>query len=229
MYTIYLRTNKVTGIQYVGQTKNFKRRERDWKRFDEIYGNNYLTEEREKYGLENFNVVVIDHCETREEAWELEQFYIKELNTKYPDGYNMSDGGVGTKGIVVTEKTREKQRNKKLGKHHSEETKRKMSEAHKGENCHWYGKHFSEEHKRKLSDAKKGIKYSEKHREKIADGHKKPILQIDKTTGEVIREWKSATDVNKELGLNKSHITACCKGKLKSVGGYIWKYKNEGN
>ena len=34
------------------------------------------------------------------------------------------------------------------GKHHSEETKRKLSEAAKG-------KHFSDEHKRKISEAKK--------------------------------------------------------------------------
>jgi len=41
------------------------------------------------------------------------------------------------------------------GKHHSEETKHKMSEAMKGENSPFYGKHFSEEHKRKISEARK--------------------------------------------------------------------------
>lgn len=40
--------------------------------------------------------------------------------------------------------------------HHSEETKRKQSETHKGEKNPMYGKSFSEEHKRKMSEAKKG-------------------------------------------------------------------------
>jgi hypothetical protein len=44
------------------------------------------------------------------------------------------------------------------GTHHSEETKRKISDAHKGENHHNYGKHLSEETKRKLSVAQKGEK-----------------------------------------------------------------------
>ncbi len=42
------------------------------------------------------------------------------------------------------------------GKHHSEETKKKISEAKKGENHPFYGKHFSEETKRKMSEAQKG-------------------------------------------------------------------------
>jgi hypothetical protein len=42
------------------------------------------------------------------------------------------------------------------GKSHSEQTKRKMSEAQKGENNHNYGKSASNETKRKISEAKKG-------------------------------------------------------------------------
>lgn len=40
------------------------------------------------------------------------------------------------------------------GKHHSEEAKRKNSEAHKGNNI-WLGKHHTEESKRKISEARK--------------------------------------------------------------------------
>lgn len=25
-------------------------------------------------------------------------------------------------------------------------------------------------------------------------------------------------------GINQGHISQCCKGKLKSAGGFIWKY-----
>lgn len=45
------------------------------------------------------------------------------------------------------------------GKHHSDESKRKMSEANKGENAPWYGKHFSDEHKHKISEQSKSRKW----------------------------------------------------------------------
>lgn len=212
-YTIYLRTNKINGMQYVGETENFDRREKEWKCLKKNYANWYITEERNKYGLDNFNVVIINHCETQEEAYELEEKYIKELGTKYPEGYNMTDGGAGLKGY-----------------NHLQETKKKISETHKG-------KKMSEEHKKKLSEANKGKnnpfygkKHSKETREKIIKTRdKKPVVQIDRINGEIIKIWDSARDVEKELDINHSTIVACCKGKYgyKSAYGYMWKYKNE--
>ena len=49
------------------------------------------------------------------------------------------------------------------GKHHSEESKKKMSEAKKGEKHPMYGKHLSEETRRKISEAEKGKLTGEKH------------------------------------------------------------------
>ena len=53
MKTIYLRTNLANGKQYVGQTKDLKRRERDWRKLKTNYSNKELNEDRIKYGLEN--------------------------------------------------------------------------------------------------------------------------------------------------------------------------------
>lgn len=44
----------------------------------------------------------------------------------------------------------------KKGKHHSEETRKKMSESNKGKSPWNKGKHYSEETRKKLSDAFKG-------------------------------------------------------------------------
>jgi hypothetical protein len=41
----------------------------------------------------------------------------------------------------------------------SEETKRKLSEAMKGDKGHWFGKHLSEETRNKMSEAKRGEKH----------------------------------------------------------------------
>lgn len=53
-----------------------------------------------------------------------------------------------------------------FGKHTSEETKQKISDAQKGEKSHFYGKHHPKETRKKISDAKKGKKVTEKTRKK---------------------------------------------------------------
>ena len=54
----------------------------------------------------------------------------------------------------------------------------------------------------------------------------RPILQYSKS-GEFIIEWPGAHEVERVLGINNANIIACCKGKLKSSGGFIWKYKEK--
>ena len=68
----------------------------------------------------------------------------------------------------------------KAGKHCSGETKRKMSDAKKGEKCYMYGKPKSDETRRKMSDAKKGKPSnwkgkhpSEETRQKISENNRR--------------------------------------------------------
>lgn len=52
------------------------------------------------------------------------------------------------------------------------------------------------------------------------------ILQYSKS-GEFIREWQSAAEVERELNINHSNIAACCKCKRNFAGDYRWRYKEE--
>ena len=90
----------------------------------------------------------------------------------------------------------------------TEETKRKISESMTGEKAYWYGKHLSDETRRKMSESK-GVN---------------GILQYSKT-GEFIAEYPSTMEAERHTGCSHGHICECCKGKLKSTGGYIWRYK----
>ena len=90
----------------------------------------------------------------------------------------------------------------------TDETKKKISEALSGEKAYWYGKHFSEEHKKKISESM-GVN---------------GILQFSKN-GEFIAEYPSTHEAEKHTGCNQGNISSCCKGKRKSAGGFIWKYK----
>lgn len=116
IYTVYLRTNKINGKQYVGQTKNFRKRENCWNCYKELYANKLITEDRNKYGLENFETTVLAETEDKAEAWKLERQFVKQFNTKVPNGYNISDGGKGPVGTVHSEETKHKWSLAKIGK-----------------------------------------------------------------------------------------------------------------
>ena len=91
----------------------------------------------------------------------------------------------------------------------SEEYRKKMSEALTGENNPFYGKHLSEEHKNKISQSL-GVN---------------GILQYSKD-GIFIAEYPSTMEAERLTGCNHSNICKCCKGKYKSTGGFIWRYKD---
>lgn len=52
----------------------------------------------------------------------------------------------------------------------------------------------------------------------------KAVLQIDKDTNEVIKEFPSLSQVYRETGFAQGNISKCCNGKYKQMYGYIWKY-----
>jgi group I intron endonuclease len=84
-----------------------------------------------KYGAENFSVVELARADTWEALCQLEIEAIERLGTFAPGGYNLTRGGDGFTG------------------RHSAESRRKMSQSHKG-------KIRTEEHKRSLSAALMG-------------------------------------------------------------------------
>ena len=49
------------------------------------------------------------------------------------------------------------------------------------------------------------------------------ILQLTKD-GTLIKEWPSACEAGRQLGIAQQSICQCCKGRLKSVGGFVWRY-----
>jgi group I intron endonuclease len=113
-----------------------------------------------------------------------------------------------------------------FGKKHSLETKIKMSESLKGERHPLFGKKHSQETVQKMSKAKKGKNhplFGKKHSQETIRKMSKSIAQLSKNN-EFIKEWNSASDASKQLKIDRSSITKCCKGKLNSTGGFKWRY-----
>lgn len=163
--------------------------------------------------------------------------------------------GKANKGHSVSLETRQKISKKLTGTKLSEETKQKLSiigkknftpemkqkliEANKN-------KIITQETKDKISQSKKGKKFSEEHKKNLSKAKQRkqsprkgqhlteeqklklsiPVNQYD-MDGNFIKSWVSATIAMQELNIHKSNITACCKKRKKSAGGFIWKYAEE--
>ena len=53
----------------------------------------------------------------------------------------------------------------------------------------------------------------------------KRVLQLS-LTGEFIREWESTRECGRN-GFKQSHVSACCRGKLKQYKGFKWMYADD--
>ena len=86
----------------------------------------------------------------------------------YDPKFNFTRGGEGSNGFKHSEESKRKISDAHKGKTHSEETKKKMSERQKGENHPFYGKTHSEETKKKISESlnTSGYLYVYKHKKK---------------------------------------------------------------
>lgn len=108
------------------------------------------------------------------------------------------------------------------GKTHSEESLAKMRSSSTG-------KKASDETRRKMSESHKGLLSGEKNPMYGVTGSKhhaaKSVEQYTKD-GAFVRRWGAIADIERELGIAHNSVSRCCKGKLKSCGGFIWRYSN---
>ena len=193
IYCVYVARNILNRKPYVGQTNDFDGRKRDhrYAKKDTHFHNAIR-----KYGWQMFDWGILKDGLTKPLADFWEKHYIKEFNC-VDNGYNMTEGGEGSIGLVHTEKTRKKMsRTRKgvpktdehkqniskalMGENHpswgkspSDETRDKMSKSQTGRKGGMLGKSHSKATKQRLSDVNKGKTLTDEHRKKISDAHRK--------------------------------------------------------
>jgi len=169
----------------------------------------------------NDQIIIVHQDLSREEAKKLEIEYIAKFKRKCDGGIliNLTIGGDGRNGDKA-----------------SEETKRKMSEAHKG-------KIIKPESVIKMVETRKANgsfvpteetrqKMSEIGKENAKYGSKNPaarsILAYDRQ-GNLIGEYETAREAAKVLNIGQcwKHIPAVCKGHRKHTCGYVFRYCEE--
>ena len=175
---IYKLQNKINGKIYIGKTiKEVEQRIAEHLKTKSLIG-----KALRKYGLQSFDIFIMDLADDNETLNEKERYWIKFHDCKAPNGYNLTDGGDGfSPGTNLSQETKNKIRNSHLGKPRSEETKKKISIAHKGKKLSQEhrdnaskslkGRIFSEEHRNKISKALKGKKHTQEQIEANRKGH----------------------------------------------------------
>jgi group I intron endonuclease len=165
---IRLDTNQVF---YIGKGHGNRYKDRSMR-------NKYFNNVVNKVGMDNIKIEIIENELDEQTAFEKEKYYIKyyrELGHKLT---NMTDGGEGSSNWYSFLSDEEKQKHKEvsksfLGKHHTEETKKKMSKSMTG-----LKHNFTEESRQRLIDSVKsrpapfkGKHLSEETKEKLRNSH----------------------------------------------------------
>lgn len=150
---IYCIKNLINSKCYIGKAYNVEIRLKEHRRSH--HSAILLQRAVTKYGIDNFEFSILEEC-SKDELSNREIYWIRELNSLNPNGYNIATGGNG--GDTISNLPEEKYESyiKKLSNPRREGFSEEQSLRFKGSKNPMYGKHFSEESKNKLSNSISG-------------------------------------------------------------------------
>ncbi len=222
-YYVYKATNKLNGKLYIGCTCDFNTRV--WQHL-RCYEKEDCAFHRaiQYYGKENFVFEVIEKTTSECESVELEKKYIKEFNTRFPNGYNMNDGGVGghnsrpivrldLQGNFIKRYDSSAQAEKEDGFCNSDVL---ISCKNKHRLCQGYMFMFEDEY----------IKHGAREYKKTVPHNITKIVQCD-LQGNYIRTFNSVNEASKETSIQRTRISSCVTGQSKTASNFIFVYEKD--
>ena len=233
---IYKIINLVNTKIYIGQCNG--------KRKNYFAGGKLIKAAIKKEGIENFKKeILVDNLTNQNLTNELEKHYIHLYSSYIREiGYNIRKGGKGCKGFHLSEEIKEKIRQRMignkimLGRKLDEETRLKQSNSQK-ERLKTTSKdelirRSNKAYQTRILKYDMGKLVSEgRQKNKKLDWNNnqtKPVVQETKD-GKFIKLWASAYQVEKEIGLNSSHISSVCRNLwgFKTHRKYKWRFATE--
>jgi len=214
-YTVYKHVSPSNKV-YIGITSQpVKKR---WHGGANYTSNPYFTNAIQKYGWDGFQHIIIAEGLSEEEARIAERKLIKRYkSTDRAFGYNLCPGGEISP--MKDPNVRKKSSESHKGKKSPEYTRQRLLESR-------VGIPLTEEHKANISGEIKKLWGDPEYRKRNLEGQQrfwKPVVAFDRD-GNYIASYPSIKDADAATGVDFRNIQACCKGRKKTAGGYIWKY-----
>lgn len=199
---IYAIVNKINGKLYIGSAVNiYDRIVNRHIRLLNLQEHHNINLQRSwvKFTSDNFYFKIIEKC-NENKLIEREQYWIDQFDFK-KELYNLCPTAGSSLGIKRSEEFKAKLKGNKnsLGKKNS------------------LGNKHSEETKQRMKEAKN-----------ISNGAKaaKSVIQFDKTHN-IIKIYPSVMEAHRKTGIPQCSISLVCRNKLKSAGGYLWKFEKD--
>ena len=222
---IYKYTNKINGKIYIGQSSDIIARKSSH-RNQSLYGGKDMNcpfhLAIKKYGIDNFDFEIIEECD-KSLLNEREQYWIEYYNS-YNNGYNATTSGNHCEketGRPLLLYDYDGNFIKEI--HNIAATARELGVS--------YGTVYGVLEGDRKSTKNFQIKYKETDDfpKKIApyksrQGGAYIVLQLDKNDN-ILNEYKSVNEAARQTGCDSSAISKVCRGKLRTTGGFKWKYK----
>lgn len=210
---IYTLSDPITGkTRYVGKAKELSKRIRNHYKPSNLkqktHKNNWLV-----FLLKNNLRVVVSIIEICEDDNRLNECEKKWISYFKSIGYDLTNGTDGGDGGKMSDESIKKMIKKKTGKKMSEETKLKISKAHKGHKPYRPNYKHSEETKVKIGKSNKGKYVSEETRKKLSI-----INKGRKFSEETIKRMSKAQLGKKRSEEQKKKISDRMKGNKYSLG-----------
>ena len=223
-----------SGKVYIGQTTNFTKRKNYYKNGAKPYQVR-IYNSLQKYGYDAHTIEFIEEClveslNERERYWQ--DFYdvigenglnCRLTETKDKSGFISEDSKAkmseARQNRILTDKEKYRLKSLFLGRKHSEETKKLMSEKAKS-----YKK--SPEHMIKiLENLKKVVRKprseATKLKQSLNSGKSKIVYQYT-ISGMFVEEWRNVSEAQRCLGI--SNVSSAALGRIPSAGGFKWRY-----
>jgi group I intron endonuclease len=157
MMYLYLIRNKINGKVYVGQTKNFVKRKINHVNAARSGSEYPLYRSMRKHGIENFEFSILEEC-SDELVNDREKHWVSQYDSYIAEkGYNLTRGGSckpeneTLRNLKLSERfsgagnpmygvDRHGEKSAFWGKHHTDDTRRRISEAQRGDKGPMYGR-----------------------------------------------------------------------------------------